>query len=95
MLKVALGCVLVLLQLADYWTTSTLLRRGGEELNPVLNWLFRRFAAKRVLIVYKSGIAVAAAWLAYAGFVWLLAVLVVLYAWVVWHNVQQIPSRQE
>lgn len=43
----------ILLQIADTWTTLRALELGHREVNPLLNWLFRRFDALPVLVVAK------------------------------------------
>lgn len=42
-MAVLLLILLVLLQVADIWTTHRVLERGGYEANPLVAWMMRRF----------------------------------------------------
>ena len=79
----------ILLQLLDWWSTTTILRAGGRELNPVLAKLFNRFGIQPALIAYKVLIAVGCVYLAYAEFVEILAGICVIYLLVVGNNIWQ------
>lgn len=42
--------LICLLQIGDGLTTDHILKRGGKELNPVMDWLFTKFGMRIVLI---------------------------------------------
>ena len=85
-----LAATLVLLQVPDVLTTNAILGAGGRELNPLMR-LFQRLG--RAWWVPKLGIAsVGAAYLGWHGgngAMLVLALLNVLYLFVVWSNLRQ------
>lgn len=58
-LLIGLTIVLAILQALDYYTTTTILGRGGVELNPIMKGLMDKLGVKPTLIV--KGIIVTAA----------------------------------
>lgn len=46
--------IIGILFLLDTWTTITVLRRGGREMNPFLSRLIGVFGRDRALILYKA-----------------------------------------
>jgi hypothetical protein len=77
------------LQLGDIYTTHTILKQGGRELNPVLAYLFGKFGHMPVLVVSKV-IAVALVYLYVLNVPIILGILSALYAYVVFNNYKQI-----
>lgn len=83
-----------LFQFADYWTTASILQRGGTELNPAMRLLFKGLGLRTGLIITKLYVAlfvVVGAWLGWFdgdAFV-LLALLFGIYGTVVSHNIYQ------
>ena len=72
-----------LLQAADVYTTLTVLKQGGRELNPVLAKLFTRFDPLAVMV----GIKLAGVWaLWYVNLWWLTLAACCVYAYVVNQN---------
>ena len=72
-----------LLQAADVYTTLTVLKQGGRELNPVLAKLFTRFNPLAVMV----GIKLAGVWaLWYVNLWWLTLAACCVYAYVVNQN---------
>ena len=72
-----------LLQAADVYTTLTVLKQGGRELNPVLAKLFAKFDPLAVMVTLKL-LAVWALWYVNS---WMLTLAAcVLYAYVVNRN---------
>lgn len=63
-MMIALLFLLIMLQLADAFTTVRILKNGGREANPVMNWLFQKFGTEVSLGVMKILVVslVAAAW---------------------------------
>jgi len=75
-----LFCVL---QAADVYTTLTVLKQGGRELNPVLSKLFAKFDPLAVMV----GIKLAGVWaLWYVNLWWLTLAACCVYAYVVNQN---------
>ena len=73
----------VLLQAADVYTTLTVLKQGGRELNPVLAKLFTRFDPLAVMVGIKLA-GVLALW--YVDMWMLTLAACVVYAYVVNRN---------
>jgi len=72
-----------LLQAADVYTTLTVLKQGGRELNPVLAKLFTRFDPLAVMV----GIKLAGVWALWYVNSWMLTLAAcVVYAYVVNRN---------
>jgi hypothetical protein len=72
-----------LLQAADVYTTLTVLKQGGRELNPVLSKLFAKFDPLAVMV----GIKLAGVWaLWYVNLWWLTLAACCVYAYVVNQN---------
>lgn len=84
-----LAILLSLLQVADAATTYKIINRGGRELNPVMNWLFKRFGMLNVLAVKVILVSMAGVYL-YITFPVGLIPLCILYVGVVGWNTYQI-----
>ena len=84
---VALLFVFILLQIADSLTTVHILKDGGREANPFLNWAFQKIGIGATLTIVKVAVilVVFVAWNE-----WLLFVLDVFYCGVVGWNSYQI-----
>lgn len=80
----------ILLQVADGWTTVTSLNMNGRELNPWLNYLFRKFGVIQTLLVSKLLSITIVGMLVYDH--WAVWFLVVVYTFVVGHNLKQIKG---
>ena len=78
----------IILQVADGWTTVTALNLGGRELNPWLNYLFRKFGVVQTLMALK-GVSIILAGLFLVDH-WAMWFLIGVYVLVVGHNVYQI-----
>jgi len=82
---------LVLLQVADVKTTNDVISRGGRELNPVVKAFMKIFGKAWEWV--KSAVVIALGvfllYLQTTISLVVLAGLVLLYAWVVWHNYNQ------
>jgi hypothetical protein len=85
----ALAILLSLLQVADAATTYKILNNGGRELNPVMDWLFKRFGMLNVLAVKVVLVTIAGIYL-YVTFPVALIPLCILYVGVVAWNTYQI-----
>ena len=93
MTEILLG-TLIVLQIADYWTTMRVLRQGGHENNLVVAWIMQRLGVVAGLMLVKVFAAgVAAVVIYYLGGKYASALLgggCVLYAWIVVDNFRQI-----
>jgi len=78
-----------LLQAADVYTTLTVLKQNGRELNPVLSKLFAKFDPLAVMV----GIKLAGVWaLWYVNLWWLTLAACCVYAYVVNRNYWEIKK---
>ncbi len=75
--------VFVLLNAADIYTTHTVLKQGGRELNPILAKLFEKFDPIVVMVSLKLA-AVWALW--YLNVYWVTALACAVYLYVVVNN---------
>lgn len=82
--------LLVLLQYADWWSTTVILRNGGREFNPVLRKLFDKFGVQKPLIAYKLFVCAAGGVLYYTGHHEYIYALCGLYAAVVGLNLRNV-----
>lgn len=82
-MNTSLLILFALLQAADVYTTLTVLKQGGRELNPVLSKLFAKFDPLAVMV----GIKLAGVWaLWYVNLWWLTLAACCVYAYVVNQN---------
>ena len=87
---VALLFIFILLQIADSLTTVHILKNGGREANPFLNWAFQKIGIGATLTIIKVAVVsiVFVAWNE-----WILFVLDVFYCGVVgWNSYQIVKS---
>ena len=79
----------VLLQAADVYTTLTVLKQGGRELNPILAKLFTRFDPLAMMV----GIKLAGVWALWHVNSWMLTLAAcAVYAYVVNRNYWEIKK---
>jgi hypothetical protein len=79
--------LLILLQIADCLTTVHILKNGGREANPMMNWLFNKIGTIPSLVIMKLLVIGVMVW---AWNIWATLVAVVLYLGVVGWNLYQI-----
>lgn len=84
---VALLFIFILLQIADSLTTVHILKQGGREANPFMNWLFDKIGIPAALAVMKVFVIIA---VFIAWDEWLTFGLTVAYMGVVGWNSYQI-----
>ena len=90
MLTYIIPILFALTQLGDWYTTRTILKQpGGEELNPIMSWLFKTFNVDFVLFV-KTLALTTAVYFVCAYSIPIALILTVYYVWVVAHNSQYI-----
>jgi hypothetical protein len=88
-MNTALLILYVLLQAADVYTTLTVLKQGGRELNPVLAKLFAKFDPLAVMVATK----LAGVWALWYADSWMLTLAAcVVYAYVVNRNYWEIKK---
>jgi hypothetical protein len=86
-MNTALLILFCVLQAADVYTTLTVLKQGGRELNPVLAKLFAKFDPLPVMV----GIKLAGVWALWYVDMWGLTLAAcVVYVWVVANNFREI-----
>ena len=82
-MNTALLVFFILLQIGDIYTTHTVLKQGGRELNPVLAKLFAKFDPLAVMV----GIKLVGVWALWYVDMWMLTLAAcVVYAYVVNRN---------
>lgn len=88
MINEILFVVFVLLQLADLYTTYTIINTGkGYEANPFLAWIFDRIGYVAGLLIFKGiAIAIGLYTVQYWNSFYLFVPLIALYSWVVYNN---------
>jgi hypothetical protein len=80
--------ILGALQMADWYTTVTILEQGGRELNPIVKRLMDALGVNAALFI-KSGIAMGCGWVLLHYPPWII-LLVAIYAGVVGWNLTQL-----
>ena len=88
-MNTSLLILFALLQAADVYTTLTVLKQGGRELNPVLAKLFAKFDPLSVLVITKL-LGVWALW--WVNLAWLTFAACLVYAYVVVRNYLEIEK---
>ena len=84
--------LLIILSIADYWTTFIILSHGGVEKNPLVNFFIKRWGIKLGILVIKAIPLLAMGVLVYlypSVTIDFLIFLVTLYCWAVWHNFRE------
>jgi len=79
----------IVLQIGDIYTTHTVLKQGGRELNPVLAKLFEKADPIVVMVTLKLA-AVWALW--YVDVYWITALACAVYLYVVVNNYYEIKK---
>lgn len=85
---------LILLNVADIVITHKILKRGGRELNPFLEPLFKRFNPVVVMVVSKLAFLVPLAFFINVVPVAVLYVLIMLYAALLLWNVKEYIKQE-
>jgi hypothetical protein len=96
-MTLALLILVIALQIVDVVTTVIILRRGGRELNPVLNWLMGKVGVLNALLAVKA-VLIAVLLIAYSagfpGLVYGAVFLVVLYIGIAVNNLRVIIAER-
>ena len=80
-----LALVLAITQLLDWYTTRTILNKGGYEQNPVMAKMFALLGVDAALVV-KGILVVALGWFIGQQSIIVLQCLIILYVTVIIHN---------
>ena len=80
--------LICLLQIGDVLTTEYILKRGGKELNPIMDWLFTKFGMHTVLISKALIISLTAIFAFNYAPIALIPVAIVYIAVVAWNSYQ-------
>lgn len=89
-MSIALLWIFAGLQFADAYTTMKILSKGGVELNPVMAWIFKKAGIMNGLFMVKTVMVAFFAYFIDRIPAWLMGVLCIAYAWVVYHNARQL-----
>jgi hypothetical protein len=92
-MKESLLILILLLQVADIYTTLRVLSQGGRERNKLVKWLMDRIGVLPALLASKAVVIAGLVFLyfgAYLIFYPVVGGLVCLYSWVVWRNYREI-----
>lgn len=98
-MNMALFILIVLLNIADVYTTNRILRRGGSERNPLMAKVFSLIGVLPGLLLVKAAIVLALWWafihqgLQGPFFIGLLVLICAVYVWVVAHNLREIRKQ--
>ena len=85
---IALFIALIILQGLDIYTTTSVLKAGGRELNPILNYLFKKFDVLPAFIFYD--VVITALLILVKPPMWFMGAIVVAWAAVVVWNFTQL-----
>lgn len=80
---------LIALQAIDAYTTIVVIKNGGRELNPILNYIFLRINFIWALIIIKLFISSIIVYFYRGGLISILIVLSIIYTFVVINNIKQ------
>jgi hypothetical protein len=83
-----LCAIFTLLQVIDVWTTHKIMSSGGRELNPVMDWFFKKFGVLPSIIVAKVAVLIIA-WLYLISNIEIVFVICVFYIFIVINNLKQ------
>ena len=83
--------VFLVLQLLDVWTTTKGLKLGATESNPIIGSLISKLG--KLWPVVKLAMAIIGGYFLFkAGLLWLIWLLCLVMAWVVWNNYKVIKN---
>lgn len=88
---VVLTLLLAITQLLDGYTTLVIIKRGGKELNPIMNAAFNEFGREEALMLKGICVTVAGYFIARHGYEWLTVLLILFYVGVIAFNWRSMP----
>lgn len=87
---IALLILLALLQVADWYSTRTILAKGGREQNPIARLGMEYFGVDGFLVLKGIFVVLVGAWIGFSSLL-MLGLVVVAYAAVIRHNWKSMP----
>ena len=87
---IILAILLIALNIFDSYSTYKILRAGGKEVNPVMNFLIQKLGLVWALVISKLLVLVCISVLVWLEIVYLLVILVCIYAYVAVNNFREI-----
>ena len=81
-----LTLLLAATQLLDGYTTLVIIKRGGKELNPIMDAAFNEFGREEALMLKGIFVTVAGYFIARHGYEWITAILILFYVGVIAFN---------
>lgn len=87
----ALTLLLAVTQLLDAYTTLVIIKRGGKELNPIMDAAFNEFGREEALMLKGICVTVAGYFVARSGYEWITALLLLFYVGVIAFNWRSMP----
>lgn len=81
-----LALILILMQLFDFYSTFVILRAGGREVNPVVNFLINKIGLVLALIIAKSVAIAGVVFIYYVDNLIAMIVLILIYSYVCLNN---------
>lgn len=89
---IILAILLIALNAFDFYSTYKILRAGGNEINPIMNFLIKKLGLVLALVISKLLVLVCIALLVWLEMVYLIAILVAIYIWVAVHNFREMKK---
>lgn len=91
-MKMMLLWLLIVLQVVDALTTIKILEKGGRELNPAMDWIFRKIGVLEGLFIVKTLICgMCWIWMEFIP-VWAFLFLIGATSLVIHHNIKQLQK---
>lgn len=87
-----LAILLTVLNIFDFYSTYKILRAGGNELNPIMNFLIQKLGLVWALAISKLIVLVCISILVWFKMVYLLIVLICLYTYIAVHNFREMKK---
>lgn len=89
---IILAILLIALNAFDFYSTYKILKNGGSEVNPVMNFLIKKLGLVLALVLSKLLVLICIAVLVWLEMVYLLVILVAIYIWVAVHNFREMKK---
>lgn len=87
-----LTLLLAITQLLDGYTTLVIIKRGGKELNPIMDAAFAEFGREEALMLKGICVTVTGYFVARHGYEWLTGLLILFYVGVITFNWKSMPK---
>ena len=90
---IILAILLIALNAFDFYSTYKILKNGGSEVNPVMNFLIKKLGLVLALVLSKLLVLICIAVLVWLEMVCLLVILVCIYSYVAVHNFRELKGE--